>query len=117
MIEHRQEVIFLLDEYIKTQREWIHQAWIPDLDKWNSDRQRLYWDGIVIGKFRERDPLTMQTLEKGVSDAALQEELCTYFSRKIKEIKDSPEPDILQRYMFPDLQNKYRQLSFIQIDD
>ena len=117
MIEHRQEVIFLLDEYIKTQREWIHQAWIPDLDKWNSDRQRLYWDGIVFGKFRERDPLTMQTLEKGVSDTALQEELCTYFSRKIKEIKDSTEPDILQRYMLPTLQNKYSQLSLIQIDD
>ena len=117
MIEHRQEVIFLLDEYIKTQQEWIHQAWIPDLDKWNSDRQRLYWDGIVFGKFRERDPLTMQTLEKGVSDTALQEELCTYFSRKIKEIKDSTEPDILQRYMLPTLQNKYSQLSLIQIDD
>lgn len=117
MIEHRQEVIFLLDEYIKTQREWIHQAWIPDLAMWNSDRQRLYWDGIVFGKFRERDPLTMQTLEKGVSDTALQEELCTYFSRKIREIKDSTAPDILQRYMLPNLQNKYSQLSLIQIDD
>ena len=117
MIEHRQEVSFLLDEYIKTQREWIHQTWIPDLDKWNSNRQRLYWDGIAFGKFREKDPLTMQTLEKGVSDDALQEELRTYFSRKIKEIKNSTEPDILQRYMLSDLQNKYSQLSLIQIDD
>ena len=117
MIEQRQEIIFLLDEYIKTQRKWIHHTWIPDLDQWSSEQQRLYWDGVVLGKFRERDPLTIQTLEKGVSDTALHEELCIYFGRKIKEIQDSSKPDVLQKRILHSLQNQYRQLSFLPIDD
>lgn len=117
MIEQRQEIISLLDEYIKTQREWIHQTWISDINQWSNKRQNLYWNGIVLGKFREKDPLTMQTLENGVSDTALQEELCIYFGRKIKEIKDSSKPDALQERMLPILQKQYRQLSFLPIDD
>lgn len=117
MIENRQEVIFLLDEYIKTQREWIHQSFVPDLARWGSKRQSLYWNGIVLGKFRERDPLTMQTLEKQVSDTALQEELSIFFSREIKTIMDTAKPDILQERMLPKFKKQYKQLSVQTMDE
>lgn len=117
MIRHRNDVITLLEEYINTQREQTYQFWMSDAEEWSQGRQSLYMDGIVLGKFREGDPTTMQTLEKGVSDAALQQELHTYFSKKIKEIKGPTEPDILQRHMLPSLQNQYSQLSLIPIDD
>ena len=117
MIEKRQEIIFVLDEYIKAQREWIHQTWVPDLARWSTKRQSLYWNGIVLGKFRERDPLTMQILEKQVSDTALQEELCIFFSRKIKTIMDTAKPDILQERMLPKLKKQYKQLLVQTMDE
>ena len=117
MIEKRQEIIFVLDEYIKAQREWIHQTWVPDLARWSTKRQSLYWNGIVLGKFRERDPLTMQILEKQVSDTALQEELCIFFSRKIKTIMDTAKPDILQEQMLPKLKKQYKQLLVQTMDE
>ena len=67
MISHRNDVITLLEEYINTQREQTYQFWMSDAEEWSQDRQSLYMDGIVLGKFREGDPMTMQTLEKGVS--------------------------------------------------
>ena len=117
MIEKRQEIIFVLDEYIKAQREWIHQTWVPDLARWSTKRQSLYWNGIVLGKFRERDPLTMQILEKQVSDTALQEELCIFFSRKIKTIMDTAKPDILQERMLPKLKKQYKLLLVQTMDE
>ena len=117
MIEHRQDVLPLLEEYIATQYEWIRLVWIPNTERWDSQRQSLYWDGIPIGKFRERDPMTMLTLEEGVSDNALRQELFLYYERERKAIQDQKEPDILQRMRLPCLLSQLEQLSNQPIDD
>ena len=101
MIEHRQDVLPLLEEYINTQYELMRMRWIPDTERWDSLRQSLYWNGVPIGKFRERDLMTMLTLEEGVSDKALRQELFLYYERERKTIQDQKEPDILQRMRFP----------------
>lgn len=116
MITQRQEIISLLEEYINTQREQIYQFWMSDVEEWNQHRQKLYMDGIVFGKFREGDPSTMQTLEKGVSDTALQEEFCIYLSRQIKTIKSTSKPDVFQELRLPALQSQFKQLSVQPID-
>lgn len=116
MIEQRQDVLHLLEEYINTQYEWTRQHWIPDTERWDSQRQSLYWNGVPIGKFRERDSMTMLTLEEGVSDNALRRELLLYYERERKAIQDQKEPDILQQMRLPHLQSQLEQLSSQSID-
>ena len=117
MIEHRQDVLPLLEEYINTQYELMRMRWIPDTERWDSLRQSLYWNGVPIGKFRERDLMTMLTLEEGVSDKALRQELFLYYERERKTIQDQKEPDILQRMRLPCLLSQLEQLSNQPIDD
>ena len=117
MIEQRREILPLLEEYINTQREQIYQFWSSDAKEWGNERQAFYMNGIVLGKFREGDPMTMQALEKGVSDTALQEEIHLHFEREIKARKAIAEPDIMQKRMLPVLQKQYGQLLIQPIDD
>lgn len=116
MIEQSQDVLHLLEEYINTQYEWTRQRWIPDTERWDSQRQSLYWNGVPLGKFRERDSMTMLTLEEGVSDSALRQELLVYYERERKAIQDQKEPDILQQMRLPHLQSQLEQLSSQSID-
>ena len=116
MIEQRQDVLHLLEEYINTQYEWTRQRWIPDTERWDIQRQSLYWNGVPIGKFRERDSMTMLTLEEGVSDNALRRELLLYYERERKAIQDQKEPDIFQQMRLPHLQSQLEQLSSQSID-
>ena len=111
MIELRQDVLPLLDEYINTQYEWIRLGWIPDTERWDSQRKSRYWNGIPLGKFRERYPMTMLTLEEGVADNALRQELLLYYEREREAIQDQKEPDILQRMRLPCLLSQFYHFS------
>lgn len=117
MIEHRDDIIALLDDYIVMQQEYTYQFLRSDVEPWSGERLIRYGKSIAFGKFIEGDVLTMQALEEGVSDAALQEEIRLYLKREIKAINDTENPDPMQRGMLPRLQNQYQQLSLQPIDD
>ena len=79
MIESKYDIFPLLNEYISTQHEWMYQFWMRDAEKWNDTRRAIYINGVVLGKFRESDILTIQTLKLGVSDTALHNEIHQYY--------------------------------------
>ena len=92
MIESKNDILPLLNEYISTQHEWVYQFWMEDTEKWSCKRQAIYSNGIVLGKFREGDNLTIKTLKIGVSDTALRNEIRQYYERKIKAQKELEHP-------------------------
>ena len=76
MINSRNEIMGLLGEYIVTQQEHVYQLWMPEAQEWNVKRQVAYYNGIVLGKFREGDALTLQVLKEGVTDQ-------TFFTKNV----------------------------------
>ena len=84
MIESRQDILHLLQEYIDTDHEYESQHLIEDHPKWSVERYNMYQFGAVFGKFQEDDNRTIQTLKMGVSDEALLYEYCEYFTRENK---------------------------------
>lgn len=97
MIDSRNEIMELLDEYIVTQQEYVYQFWMPEAQEWNVKRQVAYNNGIVLGKFREEDALTLQVLKEGVTDQALYDEIRINLERHIKMIEEMEQPDIMHK--------------------
>lgn len=117
MIEQRQEVLHLFDEYLIAERERICQYWAPEAAQWSAKKYNMYVNGAVLGKFRERDPMTMDTLEEGVSDTALQEELRLHLELEIKARTGLVNLDKMQKLMLQAYQNQYDQLLSQSVDD
>lgn len=74
---------------------------------WEVDREVKYFNGVVMGKYRENDPETMKILNEQVSKEALYDEVSIYLQNKIYEYKQQDELDILQKVMFIEEQNEY----------
>ena len=117
MIESKNDILPLLNEYISTQHEWVYQFWMEDAEEWNGKRQAIYSNGIVLGKFREGDNLTIKTLKIGVSDIALRNEIHQYYERKIKAQKELEHPDIMQQGMLEVYERQFRDFWVFPIDE
>lgn len=117
MIESKNDILPLLNEYIDTQHEWIYQFWMGDAEEWSGTRQAIYSNGVVLGKFRESDILTIQTLKLGVSDTALHNEIQQYYERKIKAQKELEHPDIMQQGMLAIYEKQFRDFLILPIDE
>ena len=86
MINSRNDIVSLLKEYIVTQQEYVYQSWMPEAHEWNVKKQVAYCNGIVLGKFREKDAFTLQVLKEGVTDQALYDEIIS-LKNEIVELK------------------------------
>lgn len=82
---------------METQHDWGCQFWGGDVEPWSGERQAIYTNGVVLGKFREGDIQTMEAISKGVTDAALYCEIHQYYERKVKASKELEHPDIMQQ--------------------
>lgn len=112
MIKSRVDVMDLLKEYLNTKYELTYQFWMSEAEEWCSKRQEMYYNGIVLGKFRERDSATMQVLKAGVEDEVLQYEIIKNIEYDIKMIEQLEEPDIFHQKK---LESKKAQLNELQI--
>lgn len=117
MIESKNDILPLLNEYIGTQHEWVYQFGMGDAEEWSGTRQAIYSNGVVLGKFRESDIPTIQTLKIGVSDTALHSEIYQYYERKIKAKKELKHPDIMQQGMLEIYEKQFRDLLILPIDE
>lgn len=116
MIDSKNDILPLLNEYIGTQHEWVYQFWMGDAEEWSGTRQARYTNGVVLGKFREGDILTIQTLKAGVSDTALHSEIHQYYERIIKTHKELEHPDIMQQAMLEVYEKQFQELLVLPID-
>lgn len=55
-----------------------------------------YVNGPLLGKIREKDSLTLQTLKNGVTDEVLKNEIQLYFSFEIDKLNSSATPEELK---------------------
>ena len=87
MIQSREDIKNLLSNYLDTENEYVQS-----LHNWDGHRQALYNNGVVLGKVREKDRLTMEILQKGVEDKAFKDEigqaLNAEFQRDVQKEKD-----------------------------
>ena len=74
MIQSREDINNLLSNYLDTRSEYV-QAFHTKLENWNGHKLALYCNGVVLGKVREKDELTMEILRWGVSDKTLKDEI------------------------------------------
>lgn len=96
MINSRNEINGLLEEYTVAQQEYVYQFWMPDAQEWNVKRQVAHANGIVLGKFREDDALTIQVLKEGVTDQVLCDEIRMNLECHIRMIEEMEESDIMR---------------------
>lgn len=117
MINSRNEIIGLLKEYTVTQQEYVYQFWMPEVPEWNVERQVAYANGIVLGKFREDDSLTMQVLKEGVTNHALYSEIKINLEYHIKMIEEMEQPDIMHKMQLESYKKQNYELSSDSIDN
>ena len=106
MITERKEIIHLLNDYIETEHERT-QIFLGSAPNWEADREVKYFNGVVMGKYRENDPETLKILNEQVSKEALYDEVSIHLQNKIYEYKQQNKLDILQQEMFKEEQNEY----------
>lgn len=116
MIEEMAEIEELLSEYKNTQAEWIYQLWMVGAE-WSGKRQATYMNGVVLGKFREKDPKTLSVLKKGVSDDALRREIMAELERNIRIRYNMNELDIMEKMKLESDIKLCKELSLYNIDD
>lgn len=117
MINSRNDIVSLLKEYIVIQQEYVYQFWMPEAHEWNVKKQVAYYNGIVLGKFREKDAFTLQVLKEGVTDQALYDEIKINLERHIKMIEGLEQPDIMNKMQMESYKRQRDELSRDTIDD
>ena len=70
---------------------------MPDINGWDYNKQAIYINGVVLGKFREKDIETIRTINIGVEEAALKAEIRENLKNHIEELKQLTELDSMQQ--------------------
>ena len=117
MIQSRTDVMDLLNVYLVTQHECTHQFWMPGSEGWSGEKEAIYSNGVVFGRFRENDEVTMQMLKKGVEDEALKEEIRLEIERNIKSLEQSEELDFMQKKILSSQKSELSGLQTISMDE
>lgn len=114
MIHTRNEITELLKEYAAAQHEIVYRFWSGES---NEKLKVSYFNGIVLGKFRENDPLTRQMMKEGVNDNALYTEISAHLEHRIQMLEQLDEPDLMQQMQLAFCKNKQTHLFTDSLDD
>lgn len=117
MIDSRDDIIGLLNEYIVAQQQWVYQFWASEADEWSGKKQSDYANGIVLGKFREQDSLTLDVLKEGVTNQALYDEITINLEYNIKNLEEIENPDNRCKGELQSYKIQKGELSINSIDD
>lgn len=85
--------------------------------KWEVSRDVKYINGVVLGKYREKDPETIKVLDSVISSEMLQKEVFIHLQNTIKEYEQRDELDILQQKKYNAEKEEYEFLKTNGIDD
>ena len=96
MINERNDIIHLYVDYMETEHERT-RILCGGAPKWEVSRDVKYINGVVLGKYREKDPETIKVLDSVVSSEMLQKEVFIHLQNTIKEYEQRDELDILQQ--------------------
>ena len=77
-------LVRLFSDYKKTQDEYI-QAILPNaiLPNWDYKRLEMYANGVVIGKYRERDPETLKVIQLNIPQEKIKQVISSYYKDEI----------------------------------
>lgn len=90
-------LINLFSDYKKTQEEYT-QAMSPDtiLPNWDSKRLGVYINGVVIGKYREKDAETLKVIHSDILPKEIKRVISSYYKDKIKELSLINNKNVIQ---------------------
>ena len=57
-ISSRKQINDILQDYYETEQEFLAQIWNPKVRQWSPNKQAIYNNGVVIGKYLEHDYTT-----------------------------------------------------------
>ena len=63
--------------------EFLAQIWNPKVRQWSPHKQAIYNNGVVIGKYLERDAITLSLCSEDITDEAIQTEIKHYLEQSI----------------------------------
>ena len=116
MINERNDIIHLYVDYMGTEHERT-RILCGGAPKWEVSRDVKYINGVVLGKYREKDPETIKVLDSVVSSEMLQKEVFIHLQKTIKEYEQRDELDILQQKKYNAEKEEYEFLKTNGIDD
>lgn len=97
MIKSRNELLDILEEYLSADYEIVSDLYSGNDKTWRSQKCLHYSNGVVLGKYRDRDIRTMNLLKQGVSDEALLDEISTYEKNYINRLMAKVNPDTIDK--------------------
>ena len=116
MINERNDIIHLYVDYMETEHERTRILY-GGAPIWEISRDVKYINGVVLGKYREKDPETIKVLDSVVSSEMLQKEVFIHLQNTIKEYEQRDELDILQQKKYNAEKEEYELLKTNGIDD
>ena len=116
LINERNDIIHLYVDYMETEHERT-RILCGCAPKWEVSRDVKYINGVVLGKYREKDPETIKVLDSVVSSEMLQKEVFIHLQNTIKEYEQRDELDILQQKKYNAEKEEYEFLKTNGIDD
>lgn len=117
MINTRSDIYDILTDYLKKEYELIYMFYSGDDGMWSNHKVVQYANGVVLGKYREKDICTMNVLKKGVSDKALVDEIKRSIAYEDKLYRAKEKPDIMDKAHNETNQKLSRELLEFSIDE
>lgn len=117
MINSREDVLNLLEDYLETEHERILPYISDNGNGWDDHKQVLYINGVVLGKLREGHLETKGALQREVADNALVNEIKACLERKICSYKSQNNLDIMEKKILSLYITMLEDLSKYGIDD
>lgn len=116
LINERNDIIHLYVDYMETEHERTRILY-SGASEWEASRDIKYNNGVVLGKYREKDPETIKVLNSVVSSETLQKEVFIHLQNTIREYEQRDEPDIFQQIKYNAEKEEYKFLKTNGIDD
>lgn len=117
MIKSKEEILKVLEEYVKVYYEWVYQLYMPNCKEWTNEKMVMYSNGVVFGKFRESDSSIMKILKEGIADDLLSKEIDVNIKYQIAKYKKVEQLDIMDERKYKLEQEKLNDLKKYPIDD
>lgn len=116
LINERNDIIHLYVDYMETEHERTRILY-SGTSGWEASRDTKYNNGVVLGKYREKDPETIKVLNSVVSSETLQKEVFIHLQNTIREYEQRDELDIFQQIKYNAEKEEYKFLKTNGIDD
>lgn len=107
----------IFEEYMEMENSRIENCFMGDYKNgWDVKRHCLYINGVVWGKYRERDPKTIDVIKSNISNECIKNIFQKYSENQLQSLKSCGKHDIITTKKIMNLEGQLEDLTKLSLE-